>query len=149
MEKLDFTKLSNEIERKLKSEQTIILATCADNKVTARTMAPVNQGLSVLFSTNRNSVKIEQIKQNQNIALAVGNMKIEAVAELFGHPKEHAFFTAEYPKKFPQYGALYPDKPEDILVIARPIKISLYKYFGKPCEDVLDLENNTAYRISL
>jgi len=149
MEELNFTELKSEIEEKLKSEQNIILATCANNKVTARAMAHVNDGLSILFATSRNSEKVRQMEQNQNIAFAIGNLKIEAVAELFGHPKGHTFFISEYPKKFPHYGEIYPEKPDDLLIIAKPKKISLFKYLGKPCEDILDMENNRAYRKDL
>lgn len=149
MEELIYTQLSNEIGTKLKSEENIILATCANNKVTARAMAHINDGLTILFATSRNSEKIKQMEQNPNIALAVGNLKIEAIAEFFGHPKGHAFFISEYPKKFPHLGAIYPEKPDDLLVIAKPQKISLFKYLGKPCEDVLEVDNKRAYRIDL
>lgn len=149
MEELNYNELSNEIQEKLKSEENIILATCADNKVTARAMAHINDELTIMFATSKNSEKAEQIRQNPNIALAVGNLKIEAVAELFGHPKGHSFFIIEYPKKFPHLGAIYPEKPDDLLIIAKPLKISLFKYLGKPCEDVLDVVNKHAYRIEL
>lgn len=149
MEELNYTELSNEIKTKLKTEENIILATCANNKVTARAMAHINNELIILFTTSRKSEKVEQMKQNSNIALAIGNLKIEAIAELFGHPKGHSFFISEYPKKFPHLGAIYPEKPDDLLVIAKPKKISLFKYIDKPCEDVLDVDNKRAYRIDL
>jgi uncharacterized pyridoxamine 5'-phosphate oxidase family protein len=149
MEYLDYMELSNEIIEKLIAEQTIILAACADDKVTARAMAHINDGLDILFATNRNSEKIKQMERNPNIALAIDNLKVEAEAELFGHPKGHSFFILEYPKKFPHLGSIYPEKPDDILVIARPKKISLFKYLGKPCEDVLDVINNCAFRKEL
>jgi len=85
MDELNYKDLANEITEKLQSEQYLILATCANNKVTARAMAHINDGLTILFSTSENSEKVEQIKQNSNIALAINNLKIEAVAELFGH----------------------------------------------------------------
>jgi uncharacterized pyridoxamine 5'-phosphate oxidase family protein len=149
MEKLDYDELLNEIIKKLQSEETIILATCANSKVTARTMCHINDGLTILFSTNKNSQKVEQIKQNPNVAFAIDNLKIEAVAELFGHPSGHHLFLEEYPKKFPHLGKEYPPTSDDLLIIAKPIKISLFKYFGKPCEDVLEIEGKKAYRLDL
>ena len=149
MEELNYIELSQEIEDVLKKNQVIILATCADNKVTARAMAPINDGLTIFFATNRNSEKVKQMENNKNIALAIGNLKIEAIAELIGHPKGHAFFTQEYLKKFPQYGEQYPEKPDDLLVIANPLKISLFKFLGKPCEDILIPTDKRAYRIDL
>jgi len=149
MDDLNYTELSTEIDRQLKTHQYIILATCANNNVTARAMAHINDGVTVMFSTNRNSKKVEQMKQNPNIALAIEGIKIEAAAEIFGQPKSHSLFTAEYVKKFPQYGTMYLETPDDLLIIARPQKISLYKYLGKPWYEVLDVENNRAYRVEL
>ncbi|MGF7144188.1 putative pyridoxamine 5'-phosphate oxidase family protein [Anaerotaenia torta] len=146
---LNYNDLCNEITEKLQSEDNIILATSANNKVTARAMAHINDGLTILFATSRNSEKVEQMRRNPNVALASGNLKIEAIAELFGHPKGHSYFINEYPKKFPHLGEIYPEKPEDILIIARPTKISLFKYLGKPCEDVLETASKQAYRIEL
>ncbi len=149
MEELNYSALSAEIEAKLAPLEAIVLATCTDGKVTARTMCPVNDGLTILFSTNRNSEKAEQIRKNPNIALATGNLQIEAVAEVFGHPSGHSFFIAEYPKKYPHFGEMYPENPDDLLIIARPTKISLYKFLGKPCADVLEAEGERAYRVGL
>jgi uncharacterized pyridoxamine 5'-phosphate oxidase family protein len=138
-----------EIFQKLRSAKEIVLATCANNKVTARMMCHINDGLTIMFSTNRNSKKVEQMKENQNIALAIENLQIEAVAEIFGPPKGNSFFLEEYPKKFPHLGAIYPDTPDDLLIIAKPIKISLFKFLGKPCTDVLEVIERKAYRIDL
>ena len=149
MEELNYNELLDEIIQKLHSAKEIVLATCANNKVTARMMCHINDGLTIMFSTNRNSEKVQQMKQNPNIALAIENLKIEAAAELFGHPRGNSFYIEEYPKKFPHLGAIYPDTPDDLLVIAKPVKISLFKYLGKPCEDVLDAKEKKAYRISL
>lgn len=149
MNELNYIELRSEIEKKLQTEEMIVLATCADNKVTARMMCHINDGLTIMFSTSKNSQKVEQMRQNPNIALAIGNLKIEAVAELFGHPSGHPFFLEEYPRKFPHLGKIYSSTPDDLLVIAKPIKISLYKFTSKPCEDVLEIENDRAYRIEL
>jgi uncharacterized pyridoxamine 5'-phosphate oxidase family protein len=147
MEELKYNELLEEIIQKLQSAKEIILATCADNKVTARMMCPLNDGLTIMFGTNKNSTKIKQIKQNPNIALAIENLKIEAIAEIFGSPKRNTFFNNEYPKKYPHLGDTYPENPDDILIIAKPVKISLFKYIGKPCEDILEIKENKAYRL--
>ena len=149
MEKLNYDELYDEIVQKLHLAKEIVLATCANNRVTARMMVHINDGLTIMFSTNKKSKKVEQIKQNQNIALAIENIKIEAIAEIFGHPKGNSFFLEEYPKKFPHLGSVYPETPDDLLIIVKPVRISLLKYFGKPCEDVLEVKEKKAYRMSL
>ncbi len=149
MIELDYGELYGEIEKLLLDAQSVVLATCAESKVTARTMCTVNDGLTILFSTSRNSEKADQIKRNPNVAFVAGNMKIEATAEWFGHPRGHTFFREAYPKKFPHLGAAYPETPDDLLIIARPSKIALFKYLGKACEDVLLPGEKRAYRIKL
>ena len=149
MTALNFSDLSKEIEEKLNKEESIVLATSANDETTARLMAHINYGPNVLFSTSRNSKKVKQIELNSRIALAINNIKIEAKAELFGHPSEHPTFLKDYAAKFPFYAKLYQSNPEDILIIAEPIRISLYKYAGKPCEDVLLPQEEKAYRMEL
>ena len=148
MEELNYEKLSHEIEKKLQKERSLILATCADEKVTARMVSHINDGLTILFSTSRNSQKAEQMRQNPNIALAIKNTDIEAVAELFGQPSGHPFFQKAYQKKFPAFGKLYPEDPDTLLVIARPVKITLFKYSKGACWDVLEVDEKKAYRLT-
>jgi len=148
MEKLNYGELAEEIIAKLQQVKNVVLATSADDKVTARMMAPINDGLEIMFSTGANSMKAEQMRKNPNVALAIDNLQIEALAELFGHPSGHTWFVKNYAVKFPEYVALYEYTPEDLLVIAHPKKVTLYKYLGKPCWDVLDVEKEQAYRLS-
>jgi len=149
MEELNYEALSEEIAKILRKAKEIVLATSADGHVTARLMAPLSDGLVVMMSTGGNSQKVAQMRRNPNVALAIGNLKMEAEAELFGHPSGHPTFLKDYAKKFPLYAKLYKSAPEDVLVIARPKKIALYKFAGKPCEDILLPEEKRAYRMSL
>jgi len=148
MEKIDYSTLYSEIEKILAKEQSIVLATSFDNKVTARTMSHVNDGLTIYFQTDKTSVKAEQIKNNTQIALAVGNIQIEAIAEVCGHPKEHRLFSDLYKSKYPHYYDIYSSLEDEIVIEANPIKITLYKYVnGKPCREILDITHKNAYRI--
>jgi len=149
MEKLNYDALEEEIEKILRKAKEIVLATSAEDRVSARLMAPLSDGLTVMMSTGGGSQKVEQMRQNPNIALAIGNLKMEARAELFGHPSGHPTFLKAYAKKFPLYAKLYKSAPEDLLVIAHPTKIALYKFAGKPCEDTLLPAEKRAYRLSL
>jgi len=144
---LDYKFLALEKEKLLENAQSVVLATSADNKVTARTMSYVNDGLLIMFQTGEYSEKATQMKQNSRVALATGNMQIEAEATFNEHPNKNRVFLEKYKTKFPKYYAMYTNLHDEILVIARPTKISLYKYVdGNPCIDVLDLENKNAYR---
>ena len=150
--KLSYEELSHEITEKLAKAEKIVLATSADNIVTARTMCPVNKCLTVMFSTDGKSLKVEQIKRNPGIALVADEIQIEAIAELFGHPSGHPEFCALNDAKYPWMKDAFkpsPDGVDDgILIICHPKKITLYKYIdGKTCWDVLDISKQTAARI--
>lgn len=146
---LDCKELEDEIAQKLEGIEQITLATSIEGKTYARTVCPVNDGLNIFFGTEGASDKAEQIRQNSNVALAVGNIQIEATAEIAGRPENNPDFAKRYLKKYPQFGSLYPATQSSIVVSIKPSKITLYKYLGKPCEDVLDVENKRAYRIDL
>lgn len=144
---LDYITLQEEIVSKIENFQSITLATSFGNKVTARTMSIVNDGLIILFQTGAHSEKAQQMRNNPNIAFAAQNMQIEAVAQICGHPNESQIFIEKYKSKYPQYYAQYTDTPDEILITVKPKKISLYKYIdGKPCIDILNVTENRAYR---
>lgn len=148
--KIDYIALSEEIVKQLESAQSIVLATGADNKITARTMSHINNGLVIQFQTGKNSEKVWQMNANPNIAIAAGNLQIEATATIGGHPNENKSFIEKYQAKYPQYHALYTDSPDEILVTAVPHKISVYQYIdNKPCIEILNTDNKTAYREEL
>lgn len=149
MMELNYEDFWAEIEAQLRPAEAIILATSADSRVTTRTVCPLLDGTDILISTGGRSLKIQQIKANPNVALVLGGINIEAFATLYGHPGTHPTFPAAYAEKYPQLGAIYKSEPEDVLIVARPKRITLYKYTGKACEDVLDMEAKKAFRIEL
>ena len=144
---LDYSVLANEIINMLESAQTMTLATCSDNKVTARSMAIVNDGITILFQTSGLSEKIRQLTENPNVAFAVGNMQVEAVARVTKDPHEIKKFLEKYKVKYPQYFAAYSGMPDEVTVVCTPVRFALYKFIdGKPCADVLNVNNKSAYR---
>ena len=63
-----------------------VLATGADNHITARTMSIVNFGPDIYCQTSKNSCKYGQIQKNPNAALCCNNYQIEAKAVFCGRP---------------------------------------------------------------
>jgi general stress protein 26 len=144
----DYDKLKDEIISVLEREQSIVLATSVDNKVTARTMSHVNDGLIIYFQTGGDSEKAQQIEQNANIAFAISNIQIEAFVEKCGHPLElqNKLFIEKYKLKFPAYFEKYTKLPDEILFKAYPIRIKLYKYIdGMPYITVLNVSESRMY----
>ncbi|MCE5322644.1 pyridoxamine 5'-phosphate oxidase family protein [bacterium] len=143
---IDFDALSEEIIHILEKEQSVVLATSSDDKVTARTMCHVNDGLDIYFGTNNKSRKYEQMNINPQVALAVGNMQIEAIATICGHPSNNPEFKNIYNAKFPHLAGLYPPHEDDVVIKCTPTKITLFKYDGKPFWDILYPDQKKACR---
>ena len=148
---LSYADLEKEISAEFANAQTIVFATCADNIVTARTVNPVNDGITILFGTDDGSTKVEQAKQNANVALVCGGIQIEATAELWGSPSKSKDFQEKIDAKFPWMKEAYPPDPEGpdtgMLVICHPTKISFYKYLdGEGHWDVLYVKEQRAER---
>lgn len=152
METLDYESLCNELICKLDSEKIVVLATSADNKVTARAMSPVNDGLKIMLQTGKNSEKAIQMSINPIVALSFSNVQIEAVASPLGHPldKRNARFVELYRQKFPNYFEAYTAHSNEILYQFQISKATFYKYIdGNPCKEVIDVIENKAVRIQL
>ena len=144
---LDYAVLEEEIIKLMENTQTMTLATCSENKVTARSMAIVNDGLTILFQTNGLSEKIRQLTVNHNVAFATGNVQVEAIAQITKDPRVLQTFIEKYKIKYPQYYTTYSGMPNEVTVICAPRRFAVYKFIdGKPCADVLDVNKNTAYR---
>lgn len=145
---MDYATLSDEIIKLLEEIPTIILATCADNHITARTMNLVSNGLTIYFQTGENSEKGKQICENPNVAMAADNIQIEAVAQFTSDAGEIGLCSEKFKAKFPRLYEKYADLPEEPTLVCQPMKFKLYKVIdGKPCRDILDVKENRAYRI--
>ncbi len=149
MLELNYGEFLDEIVRKLEPAQQIVLATCADDAITTRLVCPLNDGLTIMISTGKNSLKIEQIRKNPRVALVLDGINIEATAELYGHPDDHPTFFDRYAKKYPEIVKTYKSTPDGMLVILKPTKVSIYQYTGKACKDILDVKAKRAYREEL
>jgi len=125
-----------EVVSALETEATLTLATCADNRVTIRPVSHINAGLDVYFQTSADSLKMQQIRINPNVALCVGTYQIEGTAKEQGHPlaNENAFFAAAYEKKHPGSYRKYSAYPDEIVVCVTIQRVTQWRYIGgKPC----------------
>lgn len=146
---LNAFELKNEIIAILEREKHLVLATCLVERVTARTMSHVNIGMDIFFQTDKRFLKVEQMIANSKVALCLGNLQVEGIAELRGHPaeKENIEFIRIYKKKHPHSFDMYANIKHEIVVKVMPLLITLWKYVdGKPCRDYLSLTENAAFR---
>lgn len=146
---LDVIELKSEIINILEKEKHMVMATCADGRVTARTMSHINEGIDILFQTDGKFLKAEQIHKNPNVAVCIGNMQIEGTAIHSGKPvdPENAGFCEKYKQKHSHSFEMYAGVKTEIVFIVKPSFITLWKYInGKPCRDYFDVLKGMAYR---
>jgi general stress protein 26 len=148
MEELDFEKQVEEKINFLREHHTIVLATSRDDKVTARTVSYATEGLEFYILSWDHHEKIEQIKENPNVALARDNISIKGVAEILGKPLDEKSRTgAEAIKnKRSKEFEIFSRTPGMIMVKVTPSYIkSWVRVDNKFLIEHLDLQNKRAY----
>ena len=149
MTDLNFKEYSDAIITQINESTQCVLATCADNYVTTRIVCPLLKDGAIMISTGINSIKSSQIKKNPNVAISLGHLNIEAEATLCGHPSAYPEFQTEYNKKYPDLADIYESSPDDVLVVCKIKRVQLYSYVNLPGKDIIDFEEEKAYRIEL
>lgn len=146
---INYNDLKKEIEIFFQKNQTFVLATSSEDKVSARAIECVNVGLNLMFETDKRSGKIYQIQKNPNIALCASNVQIEGIAKIGKHPLDESNrdFIQLYKKKHHYAYKLYSHLENSIVVSVEPKFITLWKNInGQPFRDFLFIEKNLAER---
>ncbi|MCL2188525.1 MAG: pyridoxamine 5'-phosphate oxidase family protein [Defluviitaleaceae bacterium] len=109
---------AHEVISALENEKTLILATCANHRVTTRHMSHVNEGLDIYFQTGRNYLKSQQIAANPNVAVSVGTFDIEGIATLHDHPLDakNQFFIEKMKVKHPNAVERWSPLAEEVVI---------------------------------
>ncbi len=146
---ISYRELKNEIEKFLSKNKTLVLATSANDKVSARTIEFVNIGLMLMFETDKRSGKYKQIKKNPNIAICAKNVQIEGTATLGSHPMEavNRRFIELYKEHHPRAFQLYSHLENSVVITVNPHLITTWKNLdGKPFQDFLYIDELKAER---
>ena len=133
----------NEIVQALEREMTLTLATSAENKVSIRPMSHINDGLDVYFQTGSDSLKMQQMRANHNVALCVGTYQIEGVAQELGHPLDsgNTFFANAYKHKHPGSFESFSAYEDEVVVRVTINHATQWRYIdGKPCVAEWEME---------
>ena len=149
MEKVNYNELKNQITKILKNKKTAVLATCENNKITARTLSMINDDLTIYFQTDKKFDKCQQIKNNPNVAVATDNVQIEGTAEIVGHPydEENKNFLELFKKKHYMSYKLYSKLKDEVVIKIDSKKITLWKYSsGKSFRYYLYIDEKKAER---
>ena len=150
---LEYNEMKEEILALLKNASHMTVATCENQRVTARIVTCINREFNIQFQTYIESRKYQQIKANPHVALCFENMQIEGIAAIKGHPQaeeniQHLIaFKSKYPKIVEKWSSL----SNMVVIEVSPTLISLYRSpqtadVPRDCLDFLDLQDNKAYR---
>jgi Pyridoxamine 5''-phosphate oxidase. len=148
MEPLDFSHAEKEVIDYISKNNKMVLATCLENRVTARTMSIIHKGMTLFCQTDKNFIKYQQIKENPNVALSVGNMQIEGIAKITGHPFENRFFDETYKMEHESSYTKYSHLKDEVVIEIEPQLITLWKYSeaNQPYRDFIHTGKRQAYR---
>ncbi len=144
---IDFEELKREAVGAIEKNGIMVLATCADDRVTARAVSCVSNGLLIYFQTGSDLLKFRQIKENPNVALCAGNMQIEGRAIIRSQSLSENDFIEKYKIKHRSAFERYSSMKKSFVVEVEPALITFWKYLdNKPCRDILDLVEKKATR---
>lgn len=125
-----------------------VLATSADNRVTARTVDYASKGLDIYFLSWEHHNKCTQIKANPRVALCIDNIQIEGRAKILGSPldakntKAADIYRAKLPLIFKDFAA----RSGMVIVKITPnLIVTFVKSENRRYWEHLDLSNRTAF----
>ena len=132
-----------------------ILATSANDYVTARRMRLIPDGLKIYCWTTRHTRKHKQILKNPQVALLAGFIQIDGVASVSGHPMDNSEFLEAYKERIPDAYERSVDgwrRVDHVLIEVVPTRIACFKAIGRGTSlesylDVLKVAQRKAYRV--
>ncbi len=133
-----FTSKVNELFQALGTNQIMVLATCADSKVTARSMSFIIDKFKLFFQTDRSFCKYSQMKSNPNVAICLNNIQIEGICREIGHPlsQNNVMFAQKYKEHFRGSFEKYSHLPNETVFEVTPGMITVWSYEdGKPVRE--------------
>lgn len=104
------------------------LATCAENRVTARAMSVVVMDEKLFCQTNEQYLKCRQIQLNPNVCLCVSHFSIEGTCRNIGKPAENAAFMEKMKTCFPDAVARWSLLPAECVLEITPRLVSSWIY---------------------
>jgi general stress protein 26 len=146
---LDYKSLEQETFQSISDHKIMVLATCSQNRVTARNMSCVIFNNRIYFQTDKSFLKYQQILDNNQVALCADNIQVEGKAVVKGHPfdEENKEFCRLYEKNFEGSFEKYSKLPTEVVIEVEPTLITLWKYSnGMPFRDFINLKDKKAYR---
>ena len=144
-----FTEEIINLWNKIGTHGIMSLATCADDRVSSRSMSVIVHDGKFYCQTDETFLKYKQITQNPNLALCYKNFSIEGKCRIIGHPldESNSFFAVRFKEHFSGSFEAYTALPTEKLLEITPTLIYSWEYeLTKPYMEYFDF-NNQSYSI--
>ena len=131
---LSYNEITDEVVKILDQNKDMILATCLNDRVTARTVSFTNDGLIIYFMSWDHNKKIKQIEKNPKVALCLNNLQVEGRAEILGYVNEekNAQIINIFKKKFPDiWISTFTGIKEMLTIKVTPTTIVKFENIGR------------------
>ena len=142
MNALEFKK---KVLAELEKKTRMVLATCANNRVTARNVSTIFMNQKIYFQTDKEFLKYFQITENPYVALCELDMQVEGIAQVLGHPLEehNREFLTTFVKKHPDSFAKYTYLPNEVVIEVTPRLVEMWVYENdRPSIYTFNFEND-------
>jgi len=147
----NFSEKTLKLWKKIGTHGIMTLSTCAENRVTSRSMSVVVYDVKFYCQTNETFLKYKQIAVNPNVALCLKNYSIEGKCRIIGNPldESNSHFIELFKKHFFMSFKAYSALPTEKLLEITPVLIYSWEYkLTKPFMEYFDFENQT-YRLEM
>ncbi|MBD5141516.1 MAG: DUF3795 domain-containing protein [Ruminococcus sp.] len=140
----EFSEQCKKLWKQIGAHGVMVLSTCAENRVTSRSMSVVVIDGKFYCQTDENYLKYKQLMRNENAALCFKNFSIEGKCRSIGKPADNDFFIKAMKKYFlPAYMTYSNLDVERVLEITPTLIYSWSYELTKPYMEYWDFENLT------
>jgi len=146
-----FAEKAIKLWRKIGTHGIMTLATCANDRVSSRSMSVIIYDEKFYCQTDETFLKYKQIIRNPNAALCYNNYSIEGKCRIIGHPldENNNFFAERFKKYFINSFEAYTSLQTEKLIEITPVLIYTWEYkHEKPYKEYYDF-NNRLYHIEM
>ena len=149
-----YIEVVTKIEQALEAIKNVTLATAnKDGIVSARSMALVNDGLTVYMQTDSKFDKVKDIKENPNTAISFAGYSLKGRAEIIGHPRNNKMFIEKLKQKHPKTYKSYTELSDEILIRINLTEVRIWGFESNDVHDneiitVVDLIHKTVKQIT-
>ena len=128
----------------LGESRVMVLSTCAEDRVTSRSMSMVIYGGKFYCQTNEDYLKCRQIKVNPNVSLCSGNFTAEGICRIIGKPHDNMDFISAMRKAYPDAVERWSQLPEECVLEITPAVVHSWVYENDvPYIKTWDFSDNT------